>query len=124
MLDHKLHAESNFYLTDKLVGASGFNFADSSSLDRINKYYHASLFGLGALSSRQGPGKRCILNSVQCHDDDEDYEMTDEEAWLSPAQNPWFLSILQNMGVLSCRGHPERQVQEKTHSTSWRWNPF
>ena len=86
MLDHKLHAQSNFFLTDRLVGASGFSFADTSPLDRINRYYQATRFGLGDFSSRQGPGKRCILNNVQCHDDDGSYEMTDEEAWLCPAR--------------------------------------
>jgi hypothetical protein len=90
MLDHKLHTESNFYLTDKLIGANGFTFADDSSLDRINRYYHAIRFGSfgrpGDVASRQGPSKRYILNNVQCHHDDEHYEMTDEEAWLCPAR--------------------------------------
>ncbi len=86
MLDHKLHAQSNFSLTDKLVGASGFNFSDSSPLERINQYFRVSFFGDDGLSSRQGPGKRCILNNVQCHDDDGTYEITDEEAWLCPAR--------------------------------------
>ena len=86
MLDHKLHAQSNFYLTDTLVGASGFKFADTSSLEQINQRYLLGFFEPGELSSRQGPGKRCILNNVQCQDDNESYVMTDEEAWLCPAR--------------------------------------
>lgn len=86
MLDHKLHAESNFWLTDHLVGASGFNFVDATPLDHINRMWYASTFNQEGPSSRQGPGRRCILNNVRCHDDDETYEMTDEEAWLCPAR--------------------------------------
>ena len=41
-------------------------------------------------SSRQGPEKRCILNNVRCHEDNEDYQMTDEEAWLCPARTRGF----------------------------------
>ena len=86
MLDHELHAQSNFFLTDRLVGASGFQFADTSSMARLNTFYGATLVHMRGPASRQGPGKRCILNNVECHDDDGSYTMTDEEAWLCPAR--------------------------------------
>lgn len=109
MLDHKLHAESNFWLTDHLVGASGFNFVDATPLDRINRIWHASMFDREGPSSRQGPGKRCILNNVQCHDDDESYEMTDEEAWLCPARIRGF--CLRSKGWAFFRVEDVREVE-------------
>jgi hypothetical protein len=89
MLDHQLHVQSNWRLADSLIGSSGLVLGAPKAAEILDDVvYHFRM--RNSPKSREGHGRRCILNNVRCHEDTEEYQMTDEEAWLCPARTRGF----------------------------------
>ena len=94
MLDHQQHAQTFAYLIDQLIGVHGYRLngrdvsdsLEGSSLPAIK----VSSGGGIKYTSRAGVNKKIQFSSAQCFDDDEHYEMSDEEALLSPARTRGF----------------------------------
>lgn len=84
MLDHKFHVQSNYGFADRLIGANGFVRQAPRKSDSLLSI-SSSFSGLGSYR-RTSKNKKRMLNDVQCHDDTEDYVMSEEEARLCPAR--------------------------------------
>lgn len=81
MLDYNLHVQSNYMLAETLIGSSGFVLG-TPSRDEILERMIYGRSGRG----KDFSNKRCILNNVRCYEDNDEYHLTDEEAWLCPAR--------------------------------------
>ena len=113
VLDQKLHVEANFQLADKLVGAHGFRLEEPkvSAHDFLSRYFSSRRHRRSSDASESGPSQRCILTNVECHEDTEEYVMTDEEAWLSPprargftlASKQWALFLVDHIQEINYR---------------------
>ena len=94
MLDHEHHAEKFGYLIDQLVGVHGYRLNGREIPDNLTRSsmpaIRISSGGGVRYTSRAGQNKKINFNSAQCFADNEHYNMTDEEALLSPARTRGF----------------------------------
>ena len=92
MLDHELHVQWSSYLRDELIGAQGY-CANLRDIPYIQISIPGRRIGSdGSLRQQAAPdGRRVVFNDAQCFVDDDHYQMTDDEALLSPARARAFL---------------------------------
>ena len=81
MLDDQIFVEKFGMLVDHLIGVQGYRLNDSFSDSYNSLYGSLRYYGL----ARPEP-KRLAFNHAQCHDDDKDYQMTEDQALLCPAR--------------------------------------
>ena len=87
MLDHRSHEQENFWLATSLYGSSGPQLSEAAILQRTYRRHHIRL-GLSP-STETGPvsGKSSgSLNNMRCHDNDDNYTISDKQALLTPAR--------------------------------------
>lgn len=93
VLDHDMHSQSFAHLNDLLVGVHGYRLNARETEDGLRESaFPAVRIGTGGVIRMTSRGQQKMLfNQAVCYNDDEDYEMTDEQALLCPAQTRGFL---------------------------------
>ncbi|KAL6718972.1 hypothetical protein ACLMJK_003207 [Lecanora helva] len=85
MLDHRSHEQENFYLATSLYGSSSSQLSEGAMFARNYRRYYTLNDSSVDRSLRSGKSKGS-LNDMKCYENTAEYQISDEQALLTPAR--------------------------------------